>query len=740
MHVLALIVALNAASPEISRDAYGVPTIRCRTESDAYEAMGYAVAQDRLWQMEMSRRVARGRMSEILGPSSLASDTETVKMGYTDEELSAQFKARGADFQDHWNAYASGVNRYIEEATKAGALPAGYAKIGFAPEPWSPLDSASIAVMMARRFGGGGGYELMAYTALTYLKGQKCKDRVLDVIDDFLWQNDPASPTTVAPADEAQSTKMDFGSFTRTDTERQLEQLPKLNLFELLPAIKLAEMDDSRTLAMANSVLYKTGSYGAVVAPGRSRTNQPLLMGAPQMGYQNPSIVHEVAVDCPSMKVRGIEVPGVPGIVIGYTPSLAWTLTTSVADTTDVFTGKKVSKDAMSYGTGTWPLTSIPRLIKVKGQADKTVMIRRSPVGPVLLETASGAVMTERRSYTGRELEGFDAFGTIARLSNASEIQALAEKMTLGFNLFYATKSGDIGWDYCGMMPRRAKGLDPRFPTPASPENDWKGFDSIAKYVHLRNPKSGLIVNWNNKPVRWWPNLDTPAWGRLFRSQALLDSLPKGKIGPRDLEMGAWSIARKDVESQAAFLPFFAHALASAPLTGNEAIARDYLLGWDGWNTEGSQGARIYDACVNELRSKVFIPHTGDFVNPDVFDEVAQPSVLLNAIEGKTKYPYVAKNAGLSLALESFRSAITKLSKSSTNPVDWRYTPGQIRWTDVQPIPYSNRGTYIQIVDFAGAISARTINAPGAAETGTHATDQTALLRAWSYKPATTWP
>ena len=138
--MLVTLIVLASQSDEIVRDGYGVPLVRASTVERAYFQFGRAVAQDRLWQMEMSRRLTRGRLAEVFGPSRLASDKAVIAKGYTDDELEAQFSALPKAVRVAFAQYAAGVNEVIQDRTSDGTLPPGYNSNGFSPEPWTTLD------------------------------------------------------------------------------------------------------------------------------------------------------------------------------------------------------------------------------------------------------------------------------------------------------------------------------------------------------------------------------------------------------------------------------------------------------------------------------------------------------------------------------------------------------------------------------------------------------------------------
>jgi penicillin amidase len=504
MLLFALALALLQGPSPIERDAYGVPNIYASSWEDAFYYSGYAVAEDRLWQLETSRRVARGRMAEVFGPDYAASDREILRTSYTDAELQKQFDGLTTRSKASLTQYARGINAYIDEAKKAGKLPAGYAKAGFAPEPWSVLDSVAITIRLWHMFGRGGAGELRNLAAYTYLLSQPCKDKALDVLDDFAWQNDPASITTVPASDDPLAqTHPKFPKPTREATAKQLAQLPKMNMLELLPGIRLAERSESTRVAMNVGVPYKTGSYAIVVGKGRSATGTPLLLSAPQMGFRTPSIVHEMSIAAPGISVAGMDVPGIPGVLIGYTPRLAWALTSGVADTEDIFFFKTDGADGYVYNGEKKKLETIRRTLKIKGAPDETITQTRTMWGPVVLSTKAGggAVFSRRATYWMSELKAYDVVTGLYQARTSGEIMSAVAPAAMTFNLLFATVGGETGYVYIGAVPMRAEGVDARFPLPATPENDWQGIIPSAKMPRVVDPAGGLLFNWNNKPA-----------------------------------------------------------------------------------------------------------------------------------------------------------------------------------------------------------------------------------------------
>jgi penicillin amidase len=285
-------------------------------------------------------------------------------------------------------------------------------------------------------------------------------------------------------------------------------------------------------------------------------------------------------------------------------------------------------------------------------------------------------------------------------------------------------------------VPIRNQKLDPRLPTPGDSEHNWLGFIPNRGMPHVLNPKSGVISNWNNKPVTWWPNWDTPVWGTHFRVTALRRALPQGQMGAKDLEKAIWTIARQEEGSWTSFMPLIRRAIKPGDYEGTERLAAGWLLSFDGWTTQGSKSALIYNAVISELKQQLFVPHTGNFVSAANLNLIVQTSPLHKALIGRAKFDYRAVSSTEEIIVRAFKKAVGSLSARDTNPLQWGFNPGGFRAPDGTVVPYANRGTYIQVLalDDRGW-NGHSVADPGVSEFGTHSADQIPLARDWRFKP-----
>lgn len=740
MHVLALVALAQISSaagtpPEIPRDSFGVPIVRAATRDEAMRLMGRAVAEDRLWQLELSRRVATGRMAEMRGAPGLASDRATLALAYTDAELLRMFGRLPSSAQSAFRAYVQGINDAREQIVRENRLPPPFKDAGITPEPWKLTDTLAICVRMARLFGSGGAGELRNLGILQYLRGQRAiQGRAFEVLDDFSWQNDESSPVTLHPRDDAwRGRTPQFPNPTRAQTSTHFESLPPSSLLEILPTISLSSQEPVRLLAEKEGTLHKTGSYAVVASGRRSASGGPVLLSGPQMGHFAPSVVHEIEIDVPGYRVAGMNVPGIPGILVGRTPRFAWALTSGVADVVDIFVYPKLGEDRIKTRQGEQKLSRVNFTIPVRGSAPVTVSQARIPSGPVILDSRVGnAVYVQRAAYHGAELEGFADMLNVPEAKNPTSLDGLLKEIPLTFNFFYAFQEGTIGWRYCGRVPRRELNLDPRLPIPGHLQTGWTGFLSPGEMPSVQNPQSGVLTNWNNKPATWWPNFDTPVWGATFRQTLLDDALGRSALSGPSVMNALEQIAKMDDRTNGIFIPLLLRAAGRSGVQGLSTLLRSDEPFMRGQMLAGRAAPRLHQEFVRGLREEIFVPHVGTFVAPGALDTVAQADVIRRALARQTHFDYLAGRTPDQIADAALKRALNRLGGDTST---WRFSVGAISIPGVDPIPYNNRGTYLQWVDF-GTRRAASVLAPGNAEFGAHSRDQVEFARHWRLKPA----
>ena len=405
---------------EIVRDADAVPHIFAKNPKDAYFALGYVHAQDRLWQMEFLRRLGAGRLAEVLGESAVDTDRFIRTLGlYRFAE--AILETTSPEVRVALEAYAAGVNAWL--ATRSGLLPPEFILLRFEPEPWRPADSLVWSRLMALRLGRNWKTELLR----ARLAG-KVPPKSLDE----LWPGDPpGAPVTLASATHG----------------------ARLALDALWNAIEAGLATDS-------------GSNGWVVHGSLTETGKPILANDPHLRFGAPVLWYLARIEAPGLTVTGVTVPGVPFTLLGHNGSIAWGFTNAGGDVEDLFVETVDPNDPTNYlaPEGSRPFVMRREVIGVKGGKTIAMTVRETRHGPVISDVSKD---TARVADTGRVIalatpalrpddRTMEALFAINRAQNWEDFRAATAKFhTPQQNLFFAATDGDIGFISPGRIPVR---------------------------------------------------------------------------------------------------------------------------------------------------------------------------------------------------------------------------------------------------------------------------------------------
>lgn len=752
---------VNGDTVTILRDSFGVPHVYASTVRGLFYGNGYAVAQDRLWQMERYRHSAHGRLAELEGKAALASDRETRRRGYTVEEYRTMFAALEPENRAVFEAYRDGVNGYLEQAAAGGKLPEGYQKLGIRPAPWDVVDSVAIGVMMSHRFGSGGGGELRNLRILTKLKEKFGEAEARKIFEDLYWRNDPRSPTTITNEDMKKPRVAPFPSSNAgREAARQLELAASDAV--LAAAEVRAEMRDVMEYAEAHQLPTRLGSYAWLISPKRSVSGNALLVGGPQMGFMTPQIAHEVHLSGAGFDAIGMGFAGFPGVLIGHNQDLAWTTTSGIGDLVDIFAEKLDPQSKRRYRfQGAWrDMECREETIAVRGGETEKMEVCRTVHGPVLeWDEKAGIAYSLSAPFRGREMETRKAMLCFNRAKSVDEFGRCASLLWLSHNFFAADRQGNIGYWHCGRPPLRAAGYDPRLPLPGTGEAEWRGVLPFEQAPQVINPARGYIVNWNNKPAPWTDNGDRPAWGEIFRIhriQKLVEARPRltvehmrqmiADIGLNDASADYLkphilaAIERAKTQAAPGGSPRRPHSNDAELLR-----AAEYLRAWDNHAEEESVGKSIFDAWLAAVREVLFKEELGDVLDRQTFEQLLQPSLILHVLDGpKSGVPplhdFLKGRTHDHVVLEALRKALATLKQKSPQMHAWGYQGTMINFRPLPAVPSTNRGTYIQIVELSTPPRGLSILPPGQSEDprSPHFGDQREPASWWRFKPMVT--
>jgi len=538
-----------SAPVRIGIDADGIPRITAQTALDGAAGLGFVHARDRLFQMELMRRAASGRLSELAGASTLRLDRFNRVLGLR-RRAEAEVATLEPDTRAMLEAYARGVNAWI--AARGRFAAPEFVAIG-RPEPWTVADSLLWGKTMALYLSGNWRQEL----ALAALRGGRSPEELK-----ALW---PAQDGTPGPDARLPDPGPDaVGAAAR-------------RLAGLVPAFP------------APFTLPDTASNEWAVDGARSATGAPLLAGDPHLAFGMPGIWYLARVTTPEGVLAGATAPGVPFLILGHNGRIAWTFTTTGADTQDVFVETPVTDGGTNGGTagryaapgGPLAFARREERIRVRGAPDDVLTVRETRHGPVLsdLDDPGGSRGGPVLAVAMANLQPGDtaAAGLLAlnRAGSLAEARAAAPRISAPVqNLLVADRSG-IGQFTTGRVPVRRSG-DGMLPAAgADGAADWTGFADGDALPHHVNPASGRLVNANERV----PGGDVfmgRAWfgdWRARRIRALLDEGPQSVAGFAAMQVDVVSAFAQAV------LP---RLLRVPPADAGSREALRSLRAWDG--------------------------------------------------------------------------------------------------------------------------------------------------------------
>ncbi len=572
-------VAGLVAEVEIIRDRHGIPHIEAKSRNDAYFALGFLHAQDRLWQMEVQRRIASGRLSEVFGARALDVDRTMRTLGLR-RHAEAALAHLSPESRAALDAYAAGVNAQIRGA--AWPPPPEFLAFNLTPEPWVPADSIAWLKMMAWDLGGSFRAELMR---MALAKAGLDNKR----IGEFL----PPYPGDAPVA------------------------LPDLAL--LYRDIGLDPVALAAALPGAPGT--GIGSNNWVVGGSRSATAKPLLANDPHLGLSAPSVWYFAHWRTPQVNAIGATLPGVPVLVLGRTGRIAWGFTNTGPDVQDLYIERIDPADPSRYLTpsGSAPFETRAEVIRVKGQADVALTVRRTRHGPVLSDVMprvaglvdKGHVMAFAWTALVDVDRTIEAGLRAADARTWSEfVAAFEDYVAPQQNIVYADIDGNIGFLAPGRIPIRRADNDIKGMAPSpgwDARYDWTGFIPYAELPKSFNPRAGKVVTANNKIVPdGYSHHITADWQEPYRAErieALLDARPTHSIE-------SFKAIQGDVLSLpvAALLPY----LRTAPtVSARSAAALEMLKRWDGAMSADRAEPLILTAWLRDLSKAIYADDLG---------------------------------------------------------------------------------------------------------------------------------
>ena len=613
------------ADTKVYRDRWGVAHIFAASEADAFRAQGFIHAQERLFQMDFSRRAGLGRLAEIVGPVDAPWEDLTIHLkGATMVDMDHYIRtlglARAAEESAKryspamiafLEAYAAGINAYIEAHRKK--LPVEFRLLRYRPEPWTVMDTVVISKLLSLQ---------LSTSMRTILALEGLRER-FPGSDPRLRDLFPAYPED-GPV-----------------TCRVKHPVPAHGV------------DLRRILALEQHWREYTGGGGAhlgsnnwVLAGSRTTTGKPILCSDPHLLLLAPSVwyLNHLVAEADGLDVSGCALPGAPGVVMGHNARIAWGMTNVMADDADLYVEEIHPDDTRRCRVGDeWAEMEVRREVyKVKGKKDEARDVRSTRHGPVITDTVRGQVCpgiaTEALALKWAAHAPSADFEALYRLNHASSFEEAREGMRefggSPLNMVVADVDGNIGYAMIGKIPirRAGKGLLPIDGRPVE-ENEWEGWVPWELHPTLTNPPEGYIATANNKVVDdSYPFYITDLWEPPFRVMRIREMIAaKEKHSLEDMarmQMDVVTIQGRD---------FIRDVLASDEVSRwcGDSIVREAwraLVEWDGSCATDSVASAIWHVFFAVFMERRLKDHLGEDLHRAYMEILNQPVIPLENV------------------------------------------------------------------------------------------------------------
>ncbi|RMG90509.1 MAG: penicillin acylase family protein [Chloroflexi bacterium] len=554
----------------VHRDKWGIPHIYAANRHDLFFAQGFVHAQDRLWQMEINRRVATGTLSAILGRITLDIDRLTRTLGFyrLAQETWRQLTGR---YRDDVLAYTAGVNAFLHSRWP---LPLEFALIRHTPRLWQPLDTIAYGRLQMWALTHGAMGELVQAQLIDLLGGELASE----ILPDY----PPDQPVTLPEGIEVNRLVVD--------------DMLKTAVSPLLGKGNLGEAG--------------RGSNGWVIAPKRSATGHAILCNDMHLPVLTPSLWYYVHLHSEDgLHVTGYSQPGLPYVLVGHNAHIAWGATLAYTDCEDFFVEQFDPTDngRYRYEDG-WRQAQIYReVIDIRGSKPHIEEVVVTHHGPVISPAIIPNGQTLTLSSTALLPDAtFDGFALLNEARNWDEfVTAVSHIQSPPLNLLYADTNDNIGHYVSGRVPVRRTG-DGRLPRPGwNSEYEWDGFIPFDEMPHALNPRQGYIVSANHRITGDnYPHYLGNVWRNGFRAQRiemLINEQARISIDDcRRFQMDVYNIPGHKL----------ARLLTDWPFTHPDAIlCRQLLQSWDGYLTTNSVGGTVYEVLLYKLADAILSRH-----------------------------------------------------------------------------------------------------------------------------------
>jgi len=620
---------------DVKRDGYGIPQIYASSDEDLFMAQGFVQAQDRFYEMDVRRHMTSGRLSEMFGKGQVKNDEFLRTLGW-DRVAKKEYDTKlSASTKKYLQAYAKGVNAYLK-GKDGKDISLEYAALGFTndykPQEWTPVDSVAWLKAMAWDLRGNMQEEIDR-SLMTSRLGPK---QIADLYPEYPYSRnktivqegeyDSVTGSYVqgssSTASSTSTTSAAGTGLTDNATAPSSLQSQLSGLYEVL--------DDLPTAVGVNG--NGIGSNSWVVAGSHTITSKPLLANDPHLSASLPSVWYQMGLHCRTVStkcqydVSGYTFAGMPGVVIGHNQDIAWGMTNSGVDVTDLYL-EKLTGEGYQYDGKVVPFTTRKETIKVAGAASKKIVVRETNNGPLLSDRDDELVKVGKKATVDTAApdrgDGYgislrwtaldpgnsmDAVFEMDKASNWTEFRKASASFDVpSQNLVYADTEGNIGYQLPGRIPTRGEG-DGSLPSPGwDSKYNWTGFIKQTELPYEYNPKRGYIVTANQAVVDKdkYPYTLTTDWGYGTRSQRITDLIESkikggGKISTDDMR-------QMQLDNSSEIAKLIVPKLLKIDVDDkNVREAQKLLEGWDYTQDADSAAAAYFNATWRNILKLAF--------------------------------------------------------------------------------------------------------------------------------------
>lgn len=627
---------------DVKRDEHGIPQIYASSDEDLFMAQGYVQAQDRFYEMDVRRHMTAGRLSEMFGKDQVENDEFLRTLGWHRVAKEEYDKKLSPGTKKYLQAYTKGVNAYLE-GKEAREISLEYVALGFEngykPGKWTPVDSVAWLKAMAWDLRGNMQDEIDRALMTSRLGPKQIADLYpeypydrnkpvveegrLDEISGAYEQNGDQQTGSGNGTGTGTGTETGLGTGTGTGTGTGSGTGSGTGFGTMLQTQLTGLQEVLEDLPTAVGINGDgIGSNSWVVSGEHTVTGEPLLANDPHLSASLPSVWYQMGLHCRPVSdtcrydVSGYTFAGMPGVVIGHNQNIAWGLTNSGADVTDLYL-EKITGDGYQYDGKVVPFETREETIQVAGGSAHKIVVRETNNGPLLSDRSDALVKTGKKAVVdnvapdrgdgygvalrwtalepGRTMDSVFALNRAENWDDFREAAALFEVPSQ--NLVYADTEGHIGYTLPGKIPTRAEKHDGSVPAPGwDADHRWTGWIDQEALPFELDPERGYIVTANQAVVgKDYPYTLTTDWGYGARSRRITDLIQSkikdgGKISTEDMR-------QMQLDNSSAIAKLLVPELLKIDIGDPDVRETQKLLeGWDYTQDADSAAAAYFNA------------------------------------------------------------------------------------------------------------------------------------------------